>query len=402
MAEDNEATKKLESNIWKYQLFHLLRGALFFTPIITLFFMDHGLSMKEVMFIESMFALTVVLLEVPTGYFADKIGRKASMAVGSITIFIAALILLMSEGFYGFLIADIIWGVGNSFCSGSDTALVYDTLLSLKRKKEYKRLEGHARFIGTSSEATSGIIGGFVAAAEPRIAIALGALSFFIMIFVVLSMHEPKMRKRTYESGHIVQLYKVVRFAIHRNKTLKWMILYSAMISGFGIISFWLSQPYFRQIGVPIVYFGIIFAAFTFLRGLGYKMAHRYERLLGLRLAVVSLPIIMASSFFVLGMGFWKSFALISISAYFALEFFEGLEFPIISDLMNRIVWSENRATIISVNNLMSRLMFAVFAPLFGISADKYGFRTTFCLCGAMMLLMGGIIILMMRRHKAV
>jgi MFS family permease len=53
-------------------------------PVITIFYKEHGLSMQEIFIIQSVFAIGVVLFEVPTGYFSDVVGRKKTLLLGSI------------------------------------------------------------------------------------------------------------------------------------------------------------------------------------------------------------------------------------------------------------------------------------------------------------------------------
>lgn len=67
---------KLKSNIWKFYLFDIFAAMIFAVPIIVLFWQDNGLSLTQVMILQSIFSLMIVILEIPTGYFADIYGRK--------------------------------------------------------------------------------------------------------------------------------------------------------------------------------------------------------------------------------------------------------------------------------------------------------------------------------------
>ena len=78
--------RALKNNIWKFYIYKILRNIVFFVPIIVLFWQENGLSMTEVMVLQSFFALAIVFLEVPTGYFADVFGRKRSLILAGIGI----------------------------------------------------------------------------------------------------------------------------------------------------------------------------------------------------------------------------------------------------------------------------------------------------------------------------
>lgn len=74
----------LASNIWKLRLIRIGMGFVFSTAIMVLFWQSHGLSMAEVMFLQSAFALSMVLFEVPTGFIADRFGHKFSLVLAGL------------------------------------------------------------------------------------------------------------------------------------------------------------------------------------------------------------------------------------------------------------------------------------------------------------------------------
>ena len=93
-------------------------------PIIVLFFQENGLSMKEILLLQSLFSIGVVLFEIPSGYFSDVVGRKTTIVLGCIFGFLGLLTYSFSYGFIGFLIAELLLGLGTSFISGTDSAII--------------------------------------------------------------------------------------------------------------------------------------------------------------------------------------------------------------------------------------------------------------------------------------
>lgn len=75
---------QITSNIWKLYLHRALGYFLVIMPIITIFYQENGLSMRDIFVIQSVFSLSLVLFEIPTGYFSDVHGRKKTMILGSI------------------------------------------------------------------------------------------------------------------------------------------------------------------------------------------------------------------------------------------------------------------------------------------------------------------------------
>ncbi|MEA3378974.1 MAG: MFS transporter [Nanoarchaeota archaeon] len=119
----------IESNIWKLYVIKALRWFMLIMPIIVLFFQENGLSIKEVLLLQSFFSIGIILFEIPSGYFSDVIGRKTTIIFGCILEFIGFSVYSFSYGFIGFLIAELILGLGSSFLSGTDSAIIYDGLI---------------------------------------------------------------------------------------------------------------------------------------------------------------------------------------------------------------------------------------------------------------------------------
>ena len=110
---------------------YLLKAVLWFMvamPIIVLFFQEHGLSLTQVMTLQAIYSFSVALFEVPSGYIADLFGRKKTIVISTIFAFIGYLVFSFYGGFYAFAIAQILVGISSSLMTGSDSALLYDTL----------------------------------------------------------------------------------------------------------------------------------------------------------------------------------------------------------------------------------------------------------------------------------
>jgi MFS family permease len=99
-------------------------------PIIVLFYQSNGMTMQDIFTLQAVYSVTLMFLEIPTGYFADFAGRRTSIFLGSILGFGGFLIYSLSSGFWEFVVAETILGVGMSLVSGADSAMLYDSLLA--------------------------------------------------------------------------------------------------------------------------------------------------------------------------------------------------------------------------------------------------------------------------------
>ncbi len=109
--------------------------------MILIFYNANKLEIRHLFVIQAAYSLTIVLFELPSGYLADRWGRKKTLLAGALLNFGGYLVYSVSFGFEGFLMAQVMLGIGQSFMSGSDTAMLYDTLASMGQQKRYLKLK---------------------------------------------------------------------------------------------------------------------------------------------------------------------------------------------------------------------------------------------------------------------
>lgn len=91
--------RTLATNIPLIALFKFLRSALFLMPVIVLFFQDRGLDMTQVFILQSIFAVGILLFEVPTGYLGDILHRKKTLLIGASIVCIGRILFAVAPGF---------------------------------------------------------------------------------------------------------------------------------------------------------------------------------------------------------------------------------------------------------------------------------------------------------------
>lgn len=276
---------KLSSNIWKMYVIRALRWFMLIMPVVIIFFQDNGLSMKEIMILQSVFSISIVVLEVPSGYFADRMGRKTTLIIGSIFGALGFLAHSLSYGFWAFMIGEISMGIGASFISGSDSALIYDSLLELGRESDYQRIEGRYTAIGNFSEGTAAVIGALLAGVFLRLPLYIETGLMFLAIPLVLTLVEPKRHSTTKKQN----ILAIARFSLIEHKEVKWLILYSALIGASTLTMVFFIQPYLTLSGLPLAWFGVVWAILQFSTGLFSWIAHHLEKRWGKKVSLIML-----------------------------------------------------------------------------------------------------------------
>jgi len=347
-------------------------------PIVVLFFQENGLTLQEVMILQGMYSFMVAIMEIPSGYFADVFGRKNTLVFGAIFCFLGFLIISVSFNFWYFFIGEIILGIGSSFVSGADSAILYDSLAENKKEKEYTKVEGISYGIGNFSEAIAGICGGLLAEISLRLPWQVQVIVAALIIPFTLLLVEPKIHKDNKLSKNFKAIWGVVKFSLVENKILKWLILLSSAV-GFATLSLaWFAQPYFKSIDMPLKYFGFVWAFLNLTTGFSSINAYRLERYLSKNSFLVlisigiSVPLILLS----------KSSAIVGLVMIFIVYLFRGLGTPIMRRYINDITPSNMRATVLSLRSFCVRSTFAIIAPIMGWIADAYSLAQSFLLVG--------------------
>ena len=360
----------LKYNILKM---YLLKGVTWFMvamPIIVIFFQENDLSTTEIMILQAVYSLTIAILEIPSGFFADSYGRKNSILISTFFSFIGYIILSTYSGFNQYLIAEILLGVGGSLISGADSAIIYDTLIELDDEDSYTKIEGKNYAIGNFSEAIAGILGGFLALSSIYLPIYIQTFVIMLSIPIAFSLVEPK---RTFKiATSLNSILNIVKDTFIHNKKLKWYIIYSSAMGMTTLSVAWFVQPFLSTIDMPLTYFGIIWAGLNIMAGLTsyYSYIFNNSKLL------IYISIYMSISLICLGFNI-SLFGLFFIALVYLLR---GIITPHLRNLININTTSERRATVLSLRSFMIRLSFALTAPLLGYITDIYTINYVFFL----------------------
>jgi MFS family permease len=181
----------MDKNIIKFYWYRLTKFSLFHIAILVLFYQERGLSFSQIMILQSVYYFAKVLSEVPTGAWADRVGRKKSLVLGSFFHSLAYLIIFFSHSLILFILGEILAGISMSFAYGADSALAYDTLKSLGRGDEYQRIEGNANSMRHLGFALFAPVGGLLATIDLALPYLASSIVIFLSGLIALTLVEP-------------------------------------------------------------------------------------------------------------------------------------------------------------------------------------------------------------------
>ena len=377
--------KTTRSNIRKLYAFSFLQMTLFPMAIITIFWKDQiGLSLTQILLLQGILSLSMVVMEYPSGYISDRIGYRVSLSMASLVGMVGWGIYTVATSFTHVMLAEILIGTSLAFISGSDSALLYESLKLEGAELQYERHQGRMGGYAQGGEAIGALFAGLLYAYAPLLPFFLQIGVWFLALLLTRSMVEPP-REIAPHSGHFVEALRIARYAFVENKSLRYTILLNSVL---GISSFypvWLIQPYMQHAGVPLTWFGPVWCVSNLTVAFFSLVSHRVNGLLGERLLVLLFLFLIGLGYAGLGImgGMW------GFLFYYLLTSMRGLRGPMMLNLTQKECPSANRAGILSLQSLCFRLLFICTGPLVGKLADQSGVKETFqyLLIGFLMIL---------------
>jgi hypothetical protein len=381
----------IRANIPTIYIYKLLSDFLVLVPVIVPFYKSCGLTVTQFLTVQAVYSVAALAFEIPSGYLADALGRKRALVLGAAFFPAGLAVYALSSGFWPFCLAEALLALSASLRSGTDSALVYDTLVQLGLEPEYKRVEGRARFFERLGTGVSSVAGGLLALASLRLPLYVNAATATLLLVVALRFEEPA---RTQRRAHN-PFGDMSRIAIRalKDRGILLLALYQALFLCSGIMGIWLAFLYYGALRLSTVWYGLSFFVFQLLAGLCSDRAYVVERVVG-RGRLFPLLLLLGPSFALLGA--FESFWLIPLIWLNAV--FWGLSTPLVLDALNKLVDSEIRATVLSVTNMVGRLFAVICFPIFGQIVDRGSLSTAFVALGIAVCALGAPLVWALRR----
>ncbi len=343
----------------------------------------HGLTMSQVLQTQALFAFVVAMTEVPSGYLADLWGRKNTIIIGQGLIALGYLYLLQAETFFDFLVYEAFMGLGISLSSGADLALLYDTQTALNTSGQPGVAPGKhiARLVAL--EGYGGAVSGLAASFLTLMGLdwvlwAQFFCGFFALSFALCLVEAPRVISLESHSQNMRRVFTTMT----RDPMVMWISLAIMVFGLLGLYAFWVYQKYWELSGIPVTWFGYLWATHCVIRGLISHWSTEIEDVLGWRkvfLLSALLPIIG-----LWGMGLFGGW--VGIAFTLGLIICRGLTTVVFYDALNKRVSGDFRATINSLVSLGTRGLFIVTGPILGYLVDTRGVNTTLLMLATVML----------------
>ena len=416
-------TERYARNIPIYYLFQFATGFLIWVPVWIIFLQDErGLSLTQVGLMEAVFWVSMFVAEVPTGAIADRFGRRTSLALGGFMFTIGTFMFVMLESFAGLAVSYVIMAVSMTLYSGSGHALLFDTLRTLGRTREYEKHMGRSEAMMTGALLGAALFGGPMAGLWGLETVFLiGAGTMAGAGFIALLLREPPRSEADFGSdglhaapisaadaaadnrspqGVISNMFEGFHIVV-RQRPILWIILLAGIVTVAYEMPNFFVQPFLRSHGLSpsgglldgALWSGLIIPGFAAMSA-GSLLAAPFVARVGERRAI---PLLMFGGAFL----FIPLLIFDHISIIAPIAILGGIHAairPIATGYINRRIRSDQRATVLSIFELMMAAQMAVIVPLISASADVIDFRFAYGLSIGVVLTVGLAFLLIWRR----
>lgn len=383
------------ANIRCFIAFRLFFNARFYYPVFTILFLDYGLTIEQFALLNSVWAATIVLAEVPSGALADLIGRRTLLLTTSM-LMVCEMLLLgfvplgnITLVFWAFLLNRILSGLAEAMASGADEALAYDSLEEQGDSKDWPVVLSVMMRIKSLGSIITMSLGALIydPAIVNRIAHFFGSSAAFsqqttmrfpiylTLVLGILScitaalMRETEHAENTREparsplqnGAHALKLTWSAGVWIVRTPFALVVILFGMGFDHVLRLLITMTSQYFRLIELPEAIFGIIGGSMAvvglFIPKVAEKMVQRYSPLQNmLWLSAISLAALVGIAAYI---PYWGIIPILLVSSGIMLTAF------FTSHYLNRITESHQRATILSFKGLAFNLAYASIGVAF-------------------------------------
>jgi MFS family permease len=338
--------------------YQFLNSLLFWQAVWFLYF-QANLSGAEAILLYAVYDVATTVLEVPSGYFSDRIGRKLTLLLAAGCSAAGCLALAVGGGFTVFAVGQCLIGAGAAFKSGTDSALLYEALDTTGRTDEVEQQEVRAWRFSLAGFGMSSIIGGGMAMASLSLPFYATSVAFALAGVLVALMAEPA--PKLARAVTLRDQFSALRLAF-LNPVLGWLFVLSVLMYGFSHLPFVFGQPFIltaleaRGLATEAPFVsGVITSVMMIVSALATLVAVQLRRSLGLvvlLLAAFGLQVALAGALA-------ASTSTLVIGVLLLRMVPDSLAYPFILARVQPLLHDNTRATYLSLKSLGGKVFFA-------------------------------------------
>lgn len=378
---------------YKFCLYGFFKNLRFFEPFFVLFFIEQGLSFLEIGILYSVREILINIFEIPSGIIADAIGRKKTLIVSFIFYIISFLVFFISNSFIFFLIAMFFYAFGDAFRTGTHKAMIFDYLHINNWSDERANYYGHTRSWSQFGSAISSLIAAAIIfyTGNYKTIFIFSTIPYIFDLILVSSYP-------TYLDGN----YKKLEFNLIKQKLKttsvdflqsfknKEILKSVANLSSYSGLHKSLKdylQPVIQTfaLSIPILFMisekqksallvGIIYFVIYILTSIASKYSGFFKTKIKSSQKALNLTLFIGLAIsLITGFTYHYMYYFSAIILFVGMFLIENIRNPIGVAHISTLYKNDILATALSANSQAKSLLAAIYAPIIGFFADKFG-----------------------------
>ena len=320
--------------------------------ILTVILLAKGLSLSQILIIQSAYSIAIVLFEFPSGLLADNYSRKNLYSLSKLFLIIMFLIVLFSNQFYLIFAAWFCYGIAAALDSGTLDAYIINQLKLAHREAELRkflalsnRLEIVGLLLGSS---LGGILYHFIGINI----YVLGTVFLVASTLISFFFFKETTKSESLQDSHVMVLKKQITDSfkeLRKQPRLSLILIFDFLTQIFFQTHFQLWQSFFLSKGIDSQYFPFFYIAFQVITLFSYSInidgIKKYAGVLKFSPLIVFLPL----TFFLGKIEIFLTAYFLFVFVFYVIEFILNYQF-------NKMVSVENISSLISFKSTVSRI----------------------------------------------
>lgn len=340
----------------------------YWPSVAALFFYLKMFSFAEIATLWAIQIAASIIFEIPTGAFADRVGRRTSIILSYIVGGASLLVFPFTTAFGVFVILEILKGLSNSLYSGSMEALVYDDLKQRGKEAEYPQVAANIETVNWSSWLVSAAGGGYLYYWQYQSPWIVQAAMFIVAAILSTWLVEPKIDsvKVNFKIA-LKQNLEGFRELFQNSRVTRITLQLAVIGAGYFIAGSILGASQAREYGFDARGTGWVFSAGCVISVIASRFFPGIRKLIGEKKLILVTSSLLIVSFLVAKYVGMVAGSLLIIIRIASSSTFRNTRTVIVNEWIS----SKNRATALSTLNLLTQTPYVFLSPIFGMMIDK-------------------------------
>lgn len=359
---------KLRTSLRFLQAEVVVTGVIIAMPIMVPFYNSIGMNQGQIGLSQSLFTIALLLLNIPTGWIADRFSRKMCNAFGDFGGALALVLYSQATCFSQIVLCEILFGLTGAFSSGADGALIKGHTDKIDKSGQlFHDICASNAIWRPIAQVIALVISGLVGASNPRLAIAISAIPYAVGCILSFFIREEGIRLVSKHKNPVKDIARVVKETVLTSARLRWLILAFSLGNRITHVMIWALTPILIYAGVPLTIVAAGWVLNTFAQVIGAMIARKIARRLKKwqRFALPSLAVILVLMVMSINL------SIFTVWLYAVLGLAHGWNSSVLLPMVQNEIPANIQATALSVADTFSRIIYVPLVWIIGSAGSS-------------------------------